>query len=412
MAKRKAKSNPGKGAFKRCVKAVKKRGGAVDAKAVCAASLRKSMGAKELAKTAAKGRKNPATEYFHSTKKVQAERRVEQLKRQGYDVSLKFINGQWAVYSGAKAKNPPTLIKTMRQGQLSADVYRVGKGKFEAELDSGEKQSFDSFGGAMGWARVMLHDKAKNPSAPVNVFTATGASVIDTVSRIGRGLKRKGGKLLKKVRKNPVGEATQAYEDFHGLPSDEIVEILTEEHVHSTTWGVGKLVCLCVIGLDGKPLPELVSCGFTYEGKKGDVWAPEREMSKNSHGWVFDPKTPREDIVMLTAAEKGNQLFLVGGDQSLPLKSLGLEEQKRDHMLIGTIVRVWYRTRKSFESNGEEVDFFHDFGRGEKERGPVHLTECPSLAYNPLNPSMQILGGVYRIAKPRSDIGASPGIVA
>jgi hypothetical protein len=29
-----------------------------------------------------------------------------------------------------------------------------------------------------------------------------------------------------------------------------------------------------------------------------------------------------------------------------------------------------------------------------------------------LNPSMAIFGGVYRIAPKRSDIGASPGIVA
>jgi hypothetical protein len=118
-----------------------------------------------------------------------------------------------------------------------------------------------------------------------------------------------------------------------------------------------------------------------------------------------------EDVVMVCMTEDGKQIEFRGGDQSLPIDDIAEEfefgeDAIRDRMLIGQISQLTYRTRKVFEDKGKvNVDFWHDHG---KEHAKKVL---PFLIYKPLNPSMEVAGGLYKIAPLDERIGASPGIV-
>ena len=276
-----------------------------------------------------------------------------------------YVDIHVATGGKARLKNPNW---TLKQGKAIASVYEVqtGKhaadivtptGKFESESFSGPK----SFRAATTWARLRLHEVANPPGRKVKLFP--------------RG----------KARKNPIDTATKMYEEFHGLPSTEVREYQEQEHRHSVLAGIGPLISMQVLNVQGS--------------KTVSLMAPDPETSKLG------------DVVLLTVTEDGRQLMLVGGDQKIPLKALDsfgmTEADAHDHMLIGTIVQITYRTKKSFEKHGkEEIDFYHDLGK-EGSKGVY-----PVLIYKPRNPSMEIAGGRYQIAKPEASLnGVSPGII-
>lgn len=267
------------------------------------------------------------------------------------------------VASGGRV-GKPNPSWTLRQGNAVAVVYETSPNHHTAEVWSGSRRKTESFTGprsfesAKSWARLNLYEAASNP-VKIRV-TAPGA------------------------RQNPMEPAQKMFEDFHGLPSKEILEYKEREHQHSVLWGVGPLVSMVVISPMGKE--------FTIYLKDPD-------------------SSSAQNVVMLACTENGRQLIPVGGDQKLSLESIapaGFKEiDRRDHMALGTIVQITYRTKKSFELHGREaVDFYHDLG-AEGSRGI-----CPVLIYKPLNPSFEIAGGRYQVAKPERALGGvSPGIV-
>ena len=301
----------------------------------------------------------------------------------------------YAICSATRAKqrnpkrNPATLLWNSAQGAATADVYMLKRGKFEIDVANASKKhtykaaSLDS---AKAIARQKLREYAANPDPSI----VPGADYANTLGKAGKRLVKGVSKSVKKLlKRNPVDQAVVAYEQFHGLPVNEVIEVQAKEHRHSVTWGVGRLICIELIGVDGKPI-RIIAPGFTY---------------KKTY-WDFDESTPPAKVVYLTCGEDNKQLLLDGGDQSLDLKALGFEARDyHDSMFIGTIDRIWYRTIKSFEGD-EEVDFHHKFG-SEGSRGVL-----PVLNYKPKNPSLEIVGGRYEIALPDKSLGnVSPGIV-
>ena len=294
-----------------------------------------------------------------------------------------------------KAVTNPINVATMKQGSAKAVVSLAGFNKYRVTITKGSEKLEDTFTGlkpAMAFARVRLHDVAQNPS----------------LKKLGKAIKRAAKSASQMItgrnRKNPVSAAEKTFEEFHGIPSQEVIEYQTQHHYHSVTASIGKLICLQLIDVNGKPL-DIICEGWSWHGPKSEL-AQGAKMAKTS-GWDFDPETKIEDIVMLTTAEDGKQLFIQGGDQKIDVKSLGFDDRDiHDHMLLGTIWRLWYRTKKSFEANGEDVDFYHALGK--EGSGGV----CPVLIYKPRNPSLEVSGGRYYIAPPEAELGdASPGIV-
>jgi hypothetical protein len=210
-----------------------------------------------------------------------------------------------------------------------------------------------------------------------------------------------------KRKKNPLESAKKAYTDFTGLPATEVTEVPGQTHRHSTVFKTGQLVCLDIITPEGKEIP-LVASGFQLEPRRflrRDL-RHSHEAEQAEATWILDPSA-KAKTVMVTFSEDGKQMMFTGGDQVIPLEALGFgERDMRDNMFIGTIIEITYRGRKKFEHDGkEEVDFHHEFGK-QGSQGML-----PLLGYYLRTKQMFSLGGRYKIAPVRSDIGASPGIV-
>lgn len=157
-------------------------------------------------------------------------------------------------------------------------------------------------------------------------------------------------------RRNPSTDADAMYESFHGQPPTETVEVVEElrEHGHLAT--LGTLVELKLQSMAGK-----------------DV----------SIEWT-------KDNPYLASNEHGTQLYIVGGDQTVDLKALGMAGDKweREHMVLGVCHEVTYRTRKGFDKF-RLVDYYHNLG---EETGVQ-----PMLAYDTVNDKLSIVGGQYEV---------------
>lgn len=262
-------------------------------------------------------------------------------------------------------KNPTA---TLKQGDSVAHVVEMGTNSYSAQVTKkgGERESRDfkgrgAFNAAMSWARLRLHEVA-NPCS-YRLF-----------------------KEKPKGRRNPEDASVRMYEKFHGIPSEEVREYIEEEHRHSWLAGLGPLISMVVMNVQGN-----------------------KDVLLEFPDPLDDDAT---EVVMLCVTEDGNQLICVGGDQELPEKFLiekfGMTptDFNRDNALIGTIKQITYRTKKKFEKDGtEEIDFFHDLG-GEGSRGVY-----PVLEYKTRSPRCVIVGGRYYVGKYESSIGASPGVI-
>lgn len=391
------KSNPAK--FDRCVskvsKSLKKAKRPGNAYAICTASgARNPFRVVDTFKTEATAR---------AVAKNYPKSKVVKRPDGKYDVRVK---------AAVKRRNYQSRVWTGKQGGAVAEVYKTGKSSFEVELTGPKGQSTtipaSSFGGALSIARVKLHELASNPREKKvrAVDIVPGASYADTLVEAGqqvyKGVSKSARGLLKKAKahvsgkRNPIDQAMKMYEDFHGMPSQEVLEITEQEHIHSVKVGIGLLVNLKV---------NLA----VASGKQADLMAPGFAFHKGDGGyWTYDESTPLIKRVLVTSSEDGKQLFLDGGDQSIPdsvLKDWGFEDRdKHDHMVIGELKEITYRTQKSFDK-GETVDYYHELGK-EGSGGML-----PTLLYYPRSKHLKIAGGRYFIAPPDRSLGASPGIV-
>jgi len=253
------------------------------------------------------------------------------------------------------ATNP---FAELKQGGRKAEIYQTGRHEFGVRIGA-EHEQFKTYKAAQSWARMRLHELSNPKGLKVRVFP------------------------LRHGRKNPLDAAQKMSEDFHGFPSTEVMEFVEQVHYHSNLWSIGPLISMTI--------------------RNGNA---EAVLS------APDPATsPIADVVFLSCTEDGRQMIPVGGDQKIPIDQLmgkfGLNQYDvRDHMLIGEIKSVTYRTRKIFEADGrEEIDFFHDLGEDHSDG------VLPILIFKPRNPSMEIAGGRYFIGKVEKALGASPGIV-
>ena len=312
-------------------------------------------------------------------------------------------HGKFEVWAKAKRRrNYESIVWSAKQGNASAEVYKTSKG-YEVEFSNGTVMHAQSLDGARSIARVKLHELASNPNDTFVGEVVPGASQVGALvsagHRVYRGVRKSAAGLLKRVqgKKNPIDQALKVYEDFHGMPSQEILEITEQEHHHSVKVGIGLLVSLKVLLA-------------TKVNRSADLNSPGFEWHSGDGGyWTFDEATPLIKRVLLTSSEDGRQLFLDGGDQSIPdavLKEWGFSERdQHDHMELGEIVEVTYRTTKAFDK-GEVVDYFHAFGK-EGSQGVL-----PTLLYYPRSKKLKIAGGRYYIAPPDKSLGnASPGLV-
>ena len=320
----------------------------------------------------------------------------------------KWRKAAGASKTGKRSTSNPRIVWSAKHGSARAEILKPVLGKYTVEIKRGSgvierHTKIPRFESAVGIARLRLAARAANPDLGTQLVP--GADYADTVAkaahRVYKGVRRELPgvlKHLKKIagRKNPIPEAEKIYEEFHGFPSQEVLEYIEQVHYHSVTAVLGTLVCLRVTLVNGEQ-KDLIAPGF---------W-PHYD-AKDKLYWEFDPRTPMAKVIQATTAENGRQIIFRGGDQSIDLDSLKLKKEDwHDHMKIGVIECITYRTRKSFEADGkQEVDFYHFFGK-EHSQGVK-----PDLAYYPISKHMAVIGGRYFIAPPKESLGGvSPGIV-
>ncbi|MCI0402694.1 MAG: hypothetical protein L0212_04130 [Acidobacteria bacterium] len=174
----------------------------------------------------------------------------------------------------------------------------------------------------------------------------------------------------------PLSGAAQAYEDFHGRPPKEVLEL--------------QEAC-CAAG-DYYTLGDLRGLWLTR--RKGDItkWGEA------------DIRFADADGVKLAASPDSTQLYLIGGNQRLAaddLKQLGADLSK-EFIPLGCVYAVSYATEKNFDGF-RRSQYVHEFG---EETGVV-----PAAFYCKTPGRIILVGGAYSIAPPDQQIGASPGIV-
>lgn len=176
---------------------------------------------------------------------------------------------------------------------------------------------------------------------------------------------------LKKKRKNPSEAAAEAFEDFHGYPSTELVTVKKKVHHHKHLASAGELRALRVKGIDGNI--------HTISGFDG---------------------------ALLCFNEARNQLFVEGGDQSINLEDFGITEP-HELETLGKLKGVDYFTTKTHlgEDGGTAV-YDHGF-RMTNENGQhvvVKIARYPDLIYRVLDEQLEFSGGSYTIRREGIDL--------
>ncbi len=165
------------------------------------------------------------------------------------------------------------------------------------------------------------------------------------------------------TRRNPEGSAVERYEYFHGRGPEVDTVFKTEIHQHEVLSGIGKLVELEILAVNGNR--KVIVSGF-----KGAILAQD---------------------------EKGKQLYIVGGDQSVNLKDFGIT-QAHELEILGALTAVVYFTTKDhlMPQDGGTANYKHKFGDGKRkyEFGRKG-TRFPLVGYDVRNKLLSIQGGGY-----------------
>lgn len=182
---------------------------------------------------------------------------------------------------------------------------------------------------------------------------------------------------------NPNGsqaDGAQLYLEFHGREPREVLE-LQEQHVKAGEYvALGKMASLWLEPVEGDP----------------SNWHRFRRRMD------FEP----EDKVKLATDLTGQQLYLLGGNQSLPQEALDAlraagEDTSKRFVALGLVYALSYIAQKVFD-RFKTVEYGHELG---EENGLK-----PMAWYDKESERVLLVGGDYYIAPLDQKIGASPGL--
>jgi hypothetical protein len=170
----------------------------------------------------------------------------------------------------------------------------------------------------------------------------------------------------KKLRRNPGDGAAEAYEDFHGKPSEETITVQEKIHFHRHLAAAGQLERLVIQPVDRK-LPAVSLTDF--------------------------------DGAILAFNEKRNQLFVKGGDQSVDLAMFGITELHEVETLGPVKVIDYFTTKEHLGKDGGTAIYVHRF-RTEERGGRtviVKVMRWPDAIYYVRDKRIVFSGGSYTI---------------
>ena len=157
---------------------------------------------------------------------------------------------------------------------------------------------------------------------------------------------------VKKSKRNPASQASEAYTDFHGRASEEVVTVQTKVHYHKHLAACGELRKLVI-----KPVGKLFS--VTLSGFKK---------------------------ALLAFNEKRTQLFIEGGDQAVDLKQFGIKTPHETETLGEVRVIEYFTIKDHLGNEGGKAVYVHKFHK-----------PYPVLIYNVLDQQLTFSGGSYKV---------------
>ena len=312
----KRKRNAG-GRFERCVDAVSKRRGVASPRGVCAAAGRKKYGAKRFAAMAAAGRKIARR---NAERRSATLRKSAPQKRNFFGLGRKVKKAKSRLGTGYDVMDMQGYPVHTGTNLTKREALKIAK----AARADGEK------------VRLVRH-------------RVGGVMFVENAGRKKRKTPAK-----QKQRKNGLKTAEDIYEKFHGRRRDVVLDIIEPMHFHKHLSGIGDLVGMQVLQLNGR-------AKVTLKFDAGSVLAQN---------------------------EKRNQLFIRGGDQSVDLKDFGITGPRHESEVLGLVIWISYYTRKDHlaPKDGGEAVYKHRFGRRK-----------PTLIYDTVNKKMELAGGGYDI---------------
>jgi hypothetical protein len=158
----------------------------------------------------------------------------------------------------------------------------------------------------------------------------------------------------KKGKRNPADAAAQAFEEFHGRPSEEVVTVTRKIHYHGHLAAIGDLKALK---------------GVTREGQRVVLQHFEDAKGKPA---------------ILCENEKHTQLFIEGGNQNVDLSVFGLAADHELQTLMEVRVIEYFTTKNHLGRDGGTATYVHKFDQ-----------PYPDLIFDVPNKQLLFAGGGY-----------------
>jgi hypothetical protein len=178
----------------------------------------------------------------------------------------------------------------------------------------------------------------------VNTFTYETYGTYPTKAEALRVLK-----TISEQIQNPADAAMAVSEEFHGRKVKAMIPVQEKRHHHKYLAELGELRKLVVVARDGRHKVTMT----------------------------------KFDGAILATNEDKNQLFIVGGDQSVPLSDFGIRNPHEKETL-GEVVKIEYFTDKEhLGSEGGEAVYVHKFKKP------------PDLTYYLRDQHLEFAGGSY-----------------
>jgi hypothetical protein len=192
--------------------------------------------------------------------------------------------------------------------------------------------------------------------------------------RAGEDLRRPGVTARRTNPRNPADLAAEAFEAFHGYPPDENIVFESMEHEHTVFAGIGDLEELVIV-------PEGERKGIRLHSFGG------AQLTCNEQALAEDSEIA--------------QLYIVGGDQGLDMKTLrqfGIDPSNlHEQEVLGKCVDITYFTIKThLGRDGGEADYMHKFGE-ESAKRHMRILVSPTATYHVVNKIIGLWGGKYTI---------------
>lgn len=273
--------------------------------------------------------------------------------------------------SSLKAKNPRKRKDLKAQQALYNSIGRDMKRQASSiSLHGKTYKVLASFGDTELGTKAANRYMEKHSNASV-LTTKGGVIYLADVNDLGKrsNPKRKHVAVKRKPsrKRNSASASAELYEKFHGKPSSSILEIEEQWHIHKNLAQLGTLVEIKVL---------LNPTESKTNQRRATLAVPHSDNALKG-------------VQLCSSEGQKKSLYLIGGDQSLPLKALGFTAaDEKDLMYIGEVEELTYRTRKHFDQF-KKIDYYHGLGEVSKVR--------PQLLYRSRDKKLLIAGGQYDV---------------